>query len=494
MNKIIKQIELLKKTKKIGLCHGAYDVVHIGHIKHFNYCKKFCDILIVSVTDDKFIKKGFDRPIFDIQKRIEFLSNISSIDFVIRSDEFSAVSNIKLIKPHIYFKGSEYKKKDLIGNLKKEINTLKKIGSTIYYTKGFSSSSSKIINKYFSNNLVNNSFISEIKKKFSYNFIEKKIDFLKKISPLIIGEIIIDQYTLSETIGKSGKDPYLVTKYLSDQKYLGGVGAIANTISSFTNSIQVLSYIGKKNSYSKFIDKKLNKNIRLYLITKKNSDTILKKRYVENYDKTKILGVYHYNDDPLDINEEKKLINKLKKLNIKSKTVIVADYGHGLITNNISKFISNESRFLSINCQINASNYGEHSLLKYKKCNLIVINERELRYELRDKNSSINILISRLKKIIKFKSIIVTRGKYGAQMFVNNKSLNCPAFTETIKDKVGAGDAMFALASVCDSMNFEPEITLLIGSIASYYNLGVLGNESNIDVNYLKKIIYQLLQ
>ena len=53
----LKNIKKFKK-KKIVLCHGAFDIVHIGHINHFKEAKKFGDILIVSLTDDSYIKKG----------------------------------------------------------------------------------------------------------------------------------------------------------------------------------------------------------------------------------------------------------------------------------------------------------------------------------------------------------------------------------------------------------------------------------------------------
>ena len=71
MNKILspddlsKKINILKKNKKkVVLCHGVFDVIHAGHIFHFKSAKKFGDILVVSVTSDRFVNKGFNRPIF----------------------------------------------------------------------------------------------------------------------------------------------------------------------------------------------------------------------------------------------------------------------------------------------------------------------------------------------------------------------------------------------------------------------------------------------
>ena len=74
-----------------------FDVVHIGHIKHFKEAKKKGDKLIVTVTSDKFVNKGSGRPIFKQNKRLEFLSNISCIDYVCLSDSESAIKILKIL-------------------------------------------------------------------------------------------------------------------------------------------------------------------------------------------------------------------------------------------------------------------------------------------------------------------------------------------------------------------------------------------------------------
>ena len=62
----VKKLKYFKdKGKIIGLCHGVFDLLHIGHINHISEAKKKCDILIVSVTHDDFINKGPGRPAFN---------------------------------------------------------------------------------------------------------------------------------------------------------------------------------------------------------------------------------------------------------------------------------------------------------------------------------------------------------------------------------------------------------------------------------------------
>ena len=81
--KIQNKIKLLKKNKKsIGLCHGVFDILHFGHLKHFEAAKKQCDFLFVSITSDQYIKKGPNRPVHTNNERLFFLQSLEIIDYV----------------------------------------------------------------------------------------------------------------------------------------------------------------------------------------------------------------------------------------------------------------------------------------------------------------------------------------------------------------------------------------------------------------------------
>ena len=72
--KFLKRIQNIKnKKKKIVLCHGVFDLLHLGHIKHFKSAKKFGDYLIVSITANKYVNKGPGRPIFNQLEGLDFL-------------------------------------------------------------------------------------------------------------------------------------------------------------------------------------------------------------------------------------------------------------------------------------------------------------------------------------------------------------------------------------------------------------------------------------
>lgn len=111
--KLVKEIKELKKEgKKIGYCNGNYDMLHAGHAKHFESAKKLCDVLVVSVASDAFVKKwkSKGRPVFSEKLRTYMVSQLESIDFVtinIHSNG-SGIKFFNLLKPHFYIRGPDY--------------------------------------------------------------------------------------------------------------------------------------------------------------------------------------------------------------------------------------------------------------------------------------------------------------------------------------------------------------------------------------------------
>ena len=341
----------------------------------------------------------------------------------------------------------------------------------------------------------NISVIKKIKKNFSFEKIKKLIDSLNDVRPLVLGEIIIDNYIFCEALGKSGKEPMLVLRDLSEEFYLGGAGAIANHISEFCKKIFLLSMIGEKKEKFQFIKKKLKSKIVFDYICKIKSPTIIKKRYLESISGSKVLGVYSLDDNLISEIEDKKLISKFIKIKKKTNLTILSDYGHGFITRDFAKILIKSSNFIAVNAQINAANFGHHSLENYSNVDLIVINETELRHEMRSKNSDIRDLLKSLSERLKIKYLVVTRGSSGVVLYNNNKNSYhfCEAYADKVVDKVGAGDAMLAILSICLYKKIDIDLSLLIASFCAAQSVRSIGNKSSINKSVLLKDLQHYL-
>ena len=494
-----KIIFLLKKDKKIiALCHGVFDLLHPGHIYHFEQAKKKSDILVVSITADKQVLKGPGKPYFKEKLRLHTLASLEIIDYVVLSNQQSAVNVIKKIKPHFYVKGSDYKKSkdDITKKIDLEKNEVKKHGGKILFTQGQTFSSSKIINNEFFYNKEQSEFLKKIKKKYSSKSIINSLDKLNENIPLVVGETIIDDYVFCKAIGKSGKESYMVMQEKKSEKYLGGVLSIAQNLASLSKNVNLLTEVGSVDSYKKKIERELKNNINFKFIVRKNIPTIVKKRFIEEVDNTKLLGIYNVTERENSNTEEKLLIKKFKNLIINSDLVIIADYGHGFFSKKLRDEIYKHNKFLAVNAQVNAFSAGYHTIVDYKKADLVLMNETELRQELRDKNSHRSDLIKKLEKIIKCKFIAVTHGKNGATIYSTKTKevVLVPAFARQVIDKVGAGDALFPVLATCLKSKIPMDIALFIASISAAINAENYASKSILNKIYFKKFLEHALK
>src|SRR3989338_1822925 len=141
---------LRKKGRKIVHCHGVFDLLHPGHIKHFEAARKKGDILVVTITKDEYVNKGPGRPIFNQSLRAESIAAIECVDFVAVNDWPTAVETIRKIKPHFYVKGSDYARRedDVTAKISLEEEAVKSVGGDIHFTDEISFSSSTLINTF----------------------------------------------------------------------------------------------------------------------------------------------------------------------------------------------------------------------------------------------------------------------------------------------------------------------------------------------------------
>src|SRR3990172_3461694 len=145
------KVEALKaEGKKIVHCHGCFDLMHPGHIKYFQAAKKMGDVLIVTVTPDRYVDKGPDRPVFNQELRAESIAALECVDFVAVNRWPTAEETLRLLRPDYYVKGQEFEKlKDKTGKIQKEYEVIKEIGSEIRFTQEIVFSSTKLLKQYF---------------------------------------------------------------------------------------------------------------------------------------------------------------------------------------------------------------------------------------------------------------------------------------------------------------------------------------------------------
>ena len=68
--------------KRVVHCHGVFDLLHIGHIRYFRQAAQLGDMLIVTVSPDRFVDKGPHRPAFTETLRAEGVASQELVSYV----------------------------------------------------------------------------------------------------------------------------------------------------------------------------------------------------------------------------------------------------------------------------------------------------------------------------------------------------------------------------------------------------------------------------
>ena len=476
-NSTLKKLENLKKQgKKIVLCHGSFDLVHPGHLNHFQEAKSYGDILIVTITADNFIKKNIHSPFYNQEIRRNFLQNLKIVDYVFIVKDKSAIPSLEKIKPHFYCKGIEYKTTDNIGNLKQEKKILNKNKGKLLFLGKNVQSSSKLISNFFFN--LENKNLESLLKKINFARIDKLIDKIKKLKVLVIGETIIDQYNYVKTAGVSPKSNTL--SCIEDQKLCmpGGSLATYKFLSSFIKNIKHISIINKnlksQNDYYQILENSPG------IINSKNYEKLVKKKIVEgdgNGPLNKIITINEFKENNLTKKDENLILSKLKTKISNFDLVIAQDFGHGLFTDKIINLIQKRAKILSINVQTNSINYGYNIIdKKFGKTDIFSLDERELQLVFGKKRLNYKKSLKKLSKTLSAKKGFLTCGGKFSLLYSKNKFMEVPILNKKALDTMGAGDIFHGMASVISSVSNDDHLNLFISQIAGAHAVEIIGN------------------
>src|ERR1700735_2749633 len=124
------------RSQKVIMCHGVFDVVHPGHVRHLLYAKSKADILVASLTADKHITKGVYRPHVPQDLRAVNLAAFEMVDYVLIDQRDKPIENIRLIQPDYLAKGFEYGGTGIAQKTADELEVVSSYGGELIFTPG----------------------------------------------------------------------------------------------------------------------------------------------------------------------------------------------------------------------------------------------------------------------------------------------------------------------------------------------------------------------
>jgi rfaE bifunctional protein nucleotidyltransferase chain/domain len=483
----------------VVLCHGVFDLMHMGHVRHLEAARREGDLLVVSVTEDRFVNKGPGRPAFPAPYRAEMLAAMACVDWVAISNWPTAEGVIRLLRPDVYVKGSDYRnvEDDVTGMIDTERAAVEEHGGRVIFTDDITYSSSSLINKHLGMfDPAVDGYLNPLREGDFLSRVLSAIDDVQGMKVLLVGDAIIDEYQYAAPMGKSAKENIIASRFERSEVFAGGVFAAANHVADFCREVEVVSCLGRQDSHEDLIRESMHPNVALNLVYREDAPTTRKCRFVEPGHMRKMFEIYHFNDTPLVDQPARQVRELIGDKASEFDLVIVTDFGHGLVGRQAIDLLTDKARFLAVNAQSNSANLGYNLITKYGRADYICIDEPEARLAMSDRFGDVGEVITvGLRSAVDCDRIIVTHGQYGCVTFEPDAGIaRIPAFTRQVLDTVGAGDAFLAITSPLIAGGADMDVAGFVGNAVGAIKVGIVGHRTSVEKVPLKKFVTGLLK
>jgi rfaE bifunctional protein kinase chain/domain len=478
------------RKHKVIMCHGTFDVVHPGHVRHMLYAKTKADILVASLTADEHIKKGNMRPYVPENLRAVNLAALEMVDYVIIDRDPTPLANLGIIQPDYFAKGYEYTAGAVNPKTQEEIDVLEGYGGEIIFTPGdIVYSSSALIELAPPSIAVEKLMTLMDAEGVTFDDLRKAVAAMKGVKVHVVGDTIVDSYTYCSMIGGMTKTPTMSVRFERKVDYVGGAGIVAKHLRAAGADVTFSTVLGNDAYKSFVLDDLSTFGVHCMPIIDETRPTINKNAIVaENYRMLKI--------DTLDNRSiSDKIVEQLKKqiADTKGQAVAFCDFRHGIFNRGTIPHLTAaipEGVFRVADSQV-ASRWG--NILEFQGFDLITPNEREARFSLGDQDSVIRPLALELHKKSNCGMLILKCGERGIITYRNHTEdyrafFSIDTFADRVVDAVGAGDALLAYATLAKVVTKNDVIAAIIGNMAAGIECEHDGNWPVTPEHVLKKI------
>ncbi len=469
---IAKVIGARPREKKVIMCHGTFDIVHPGHVRHLLYAKSKGDILVASLTADAHIAKANFRPYVPQELRAFNLAALEVVDYVVIDSDPTPLRNICIIQPDYFAKGYEYTKAGLHPRTAEEKNAVEAYGGEILFTPGDIVYSSSVIIESEPPQIATEKLMALLEAEgLTFGDLRNAVDKLRGIRVHVVGDTIVDSYTHTTLVGGMTKTPTMSVRFEDRADFVGGAGIVAKHL-QLAGAEVVFSTVLGNDSLAQFVLSDLKK-------AGVNCEPIIDQTRPTTHKNAIVAGGYNLlKIDTLDNRaiSDRILHNLVDQVRTtKTDIVVFCDFRHGVFNRDTIPSLTNAippNAFRVADSQV-ASRWG--NILEFNGFDLITPNEREARFSLGDQDSVVRPLGVELYRQAACKTLMLKLGERGLMTFrsvpQNYEDVRAffaiDTFAGQIVDAVGSGDALLAYATLSLYATKNAVIASVLGSLAA---------------------------
>ncbi len=468
-------------------CHGCFDIVHPGHIRHLHHAASQGDVLLVTITADNMMNKGDGRPLFASHLRAENLAAIACIDWVYINADPTAESLLEEVCPDIYIKGREYELNE-DPRFAAERKTVERNGGRVVFSSG---------DVVFSSTALVHAM--EQSKDTTHAQL-RRLDAAHDLSPatlssilhraqgqrvVVAGEVIVDTYIHCDTPDVAAESPVLSLRPLERVSFDGGAAVIAAHLAALGAKPTLVTALPRRPEAQAMCKRLEALGIDVCAIDV-DSTMFEKQRFLVGPHKVMKLDMVR--PLTLDAAARSRMCEKAANIARSADAAIMVDFGLGLFTaHSLSEMASALRPHVDLLAgDVSGRRAGLKSMANF---DVLFPSEAELRDALGDYDASLNAVVWSLMQDTNATRIVVTMSEDGLIAFERDAAASSnvtwasrvtgehiPPLVRHAVDPLGCGDALLATSTLALSAGGSFAQASYLGACAAAVHAMTPGN------------------
>ncbi|MDX2132029.1 MAG: PfkB family carbohydrate kinase [Planctomycetota bacterium] len=491
--------------RRLVQCHGCFDIVHPGHIRHLRQARALGDLLLVTISPDPGVRKGDGRPLIPEELRAENLAALDCVDLVHVDRHATAADLLEAVRPDVYVKGKEYETNH-DPRFAAERKVVERHGGKVVFTSGdvvFSSTALIAALERSADPYLQRLKALEGHPSLSGQALYELIAGFRGRRVVVVGEVIRDTYIFCDRPEVAGESAMMTLRPLEARHYDGGAAIIARHATALgaravlvtalpdgpdgagvrtrlegegieVRSLKVDAPLGEKQRFLVGSQKVMKLDLVEPLVLDQTQHEHLRRMAREAAAESRA-------GDPLDLG--------LGREAGRCDAAIVADFGLGLFTPSTLGALTRALRPVSGVLSGDVSG-KRSSLAGFSQMDLLCPSESEAREALRLHAEGLPLVVWRLLEETRSRGAIITMGSEGLIAFdrlpdaasagdewrTRLDSQHVPALVPIPLDPLGCGDALLTTATLALSSGGTMLQAAFLGAVAAGVEVQRLGN------------------
>jgi len=479
------------REKKVIMCHGVFDVVHPGHIRHLIYAKTKAPILVASLTADKHIDKGKYRPHIPQDLRAANLAAFEIVDYVVIDQNAKPLENIAFLQPDYFAKGYEYTSSGVHPKTAEEATVVEAYGGSIIFTPGdIVYSSSRLIELQPPAIKLEKLLTLMESERIGFDTLRRTLAAMAGKRVHVVGDTIVDSLTQCAMIGGQTKTPTMSVLYENRTDYLGGAGIVSKHLRAAGAEVVFSTVLGDDALKEFTLDDLRTAGVDARPIIDAARPTTNKNAIVVGG--YRLLKIDTLDNRTIGNGVLAKMEASIRE--VPADAVIFSDFRHGIFNRRTIPGLIHalpDGVYRVADSQV-ASRWG--NITEFQDFDLITPNEREARFALGDQDSGVRALASDVYDAARCRTLIMKLGERGVLTCRNGNHealdsfFTIDSFVDRLVDAVGAGDALLAYSTLAMLSAGCPAQATILGSMAAACECEREGNIPVTPADVLAKI------